>query len=123
VISDAVNLASRIEGLTKFYGVQCLISENIYHSLSEPDRYSMRYVDKVKVKVKGKHVPVRIFEEFSADPWDIQRQKRRTPGDFEEATRLFVVKEFAKARALFEKVLEDLPADKASKSCIARCDR
>jgi class 3 adenylate cyclase len=121
VISDAVNLASRIEGLTKFYGVQCLISENIYHSLSEPDRHSIRYVD--KVKVKGKHVPVRIFEEFSADPLEIQNRKRLTLGTFEEATRLFAVKEFAKAKTLFEKVLEELPEDRASKSYIARCDR
>jgi class 3 adenylate cyclase len=120
VISDAVNLASRIEGLTKFYGVQCLISENIYHSLSAPDRHSIRYVD--RVKVKGKQVPVRIFEEFSADPWEIQDKKRLTLGRFEEATRLFTVREFAKAKALFEKVLLELPEDKASKSYIARCD-
>jgi two-component system sensor histidine kinase ChiS len=120
VISDAVNLASRIEGLTKFYGVQCLISENIYHSLSAPDRHFIRYVD--RVKVKGKRVPVRIFEEFSADPWEIQEKKRLTLGDFEEATRLFTVREFARAKALFEKVLQELPGDKASKSYIARCD-
>jgi len=121
VISDAVNLASRIEGLTKFYGVQCLISEQIYHGLSEPDRHSIRYVD--KVKVKGKHVPVRIFEEFSADPLEIQDGKRRTLGSFEEATRLFANREFARAKTLFEQVLEELPEDKASKSYIARCDR
>jgi class 3 adenylate cyclase len=121
VISDAVNLASRIEGLTKFYGVQCLISENIYHTLSEPDRYSIRYVD--RVKVKGKHVPVRIFEEFSANPLETQERKRRTLGTFEEATRLYAVREFAKARELFESVLQELPDDKASKSYILRCDR
>jgi len=120
VISDAVNLASRIESLTKFYGVQCLISENIYHSLSEPDRHSIRYVD--KVKVKGKHVPVRIFEEFSADPLEIQNRKRLTLGTFEEATRFFETREFARAKTLFEKVLQDLPEDKASKSYITRCD-
>jgi hypothetical protein len=75
-----------------------------------------------RVKVKGKQVPVRIFEEFSADPWEIQDKKRLTLGRFEEATRLFTVREFAKAKALFEKVLLELPEDKASKSYIARCD-
>jgi class 3 adenylate cyclase len=121
VISDAVNLASRIEGLTKFYGVQCLMSENIYHSLSKPDRHSIRYVD--RVRVKGKHVPVRIFEEFSADPPEIQEKKHRTLGTFEEATRLFAAREFAEAKSLFEKVLRELPDDKASISYITRCDR
>jgi len=121
VISDAVNLASRIEGLTKFYGVQCLISEAIYHSLSEPDKYLIRFVD--KVKVKGKTVPVKIYEMYSANPLEIQTIKRQTQGTFEEATRLFAVREFVKARELFEKVLKELPEDSASKSYILRCDR
>lgn len=121
VISDAVNLASRIEGLTKFYGVQCLISESVYHSLSEPEGYLIRYVD--KVKVKGKHVPVEIYEVFSANAPQLQAKKRITQDMFEEATRLFAVKEFARAKELFEKVLEELPEDKASKSYISRCER
>lgn len=121
VISDAVNLASRIEGLTKFYGVQCLISEAIYHSLAEPDEYSIRYVD--KVKVKGKSVPVKIYEMYSANPPDMQKRKRHTQKTFEDATQMFVIREFSRARAMFEKVLEELPEDSASKSYIKRCDR
>jgi len=121
VISDAVNLASRIEGLTKFYGVQCLISETVYHSLSEPESQLIRYMD--KVKVKGKSVPVNIYEVYSANPPKILTKKRLIQETFEEATRLFAVREFAKAKILFEKVLADLPEDLASKSYIQRCDR
>jgi two-component system sensor histidine kinase ChiS len=121
VISDAVNLASRIEGLTKFYGVQCLISETVYHSLSESDRQFIRFID--KVKVKGKTVPVNIYEVYSANPLEIQTRKRLTQETFEEATRLFAVKEFARAKELFEKVLKELPEDSASKSYILRADR
>jgi two-component system sensor histidine kinase ChiS len=121
VISDAVNLASRIEGLTKFYGVQCLISETVYHRLSSADRQFIRFVD--KVKVKGKSVPVNIYEDYSANPLEIQTKKRLTQETFEEATRLFAVKEFTRAKALFEKVLQELPEDSASKSYIRRCDR
>jgi class 3 adenylate cyclase len=121
VISDAVNLASRIESLTKFYGVQCLISETVYHRLSEFDRQFIRFVD--KVKVKGKTVPVNIYEVYSANPVEIRTKKSLTQETFEEATRLFAVKEFARARELFKKVLEELPEDSASKSYILRCDR
>lgn len=121
VISDAVNLASRIEGLTKFYGVQCLISEAIYHHLAEPEEYSIRYVD--KVKVKGKTVPVKIYEMYSANPADIQERKRQTQKSFEEAAQLFAIREFARAKAIFEQVLVELPEDSASKSYILRCER
>ena len=121
VISDAVNLASRIEGLTKFYGVQCLISETVFHSLSERGGQLIRYID--KVKVKGKSVPVEVYEVYSANPPKLQARKTITLREFEEATRLFVVKEFVKARALFEELLKELPGDLATKSYILRCDR
>lgn len=121
VISDAVNLASRIEALTKLYGVQCLITEAIFRSLSQPDLFLIRFID--KVKVKGKKVPVNIYEVFSADPTEIKAKKRAIKGRFEEATRLYAVKEFARARALFEQVIAEFPEDRASQSYLLRCNR
>lgn len=121
VISDAVNLASRIEGLTKFYGVQCLISESVYHGLSEPDKYLIRFID--KVKVKGKTVPVDIYEMYSVNAPEIQARKQHTQKTFEEATRLYAVRDFDRAKEKFQEVLEALPEDLASKSYILRCDR
>lgn len=60
VISDAVNLASRIESLTKVYKVGVLISQFTHESLAEPAAYRIRPVD--EVVVKGKTRPVKIFE-------------------------------------------------------------
>ena len=60
VISDAVNLASRIEGLTKTYRVGLLISQYTVESLVDPKAYDIRPVD--DVVVKGKTRPVTIFE-------------------------------------------------------------
>ncbi len=57
VMGDAVNLASRLEGLTKQYGVKILASGNIVHSVSS---YVYREVD--KVRVKGKNEGVAIYE-------------------------------------------------------------
>ncbi len=58
VISDAVNLAARIEGLTKDYGAPMLISEYTYEELASPAAYVIRPVD--VVVVKGKTRPVAI---------------------------------------------------------------
>jgi len=59
VISDAVNLAARIEGLTKDYAAPMLISEFTYRELSNPEASAIRPVD--VVVVKGKTRPVAIY--------------------------------------------------------------
>ncbi|HMY47390.1 MAG TPA: 7TM diverse intracellular signaling domain-containing protein, partial [Leptospiraceae bacterium] len=66
VISDTVNLASRIEGLTKHYDAALLITEQTLFRLDDPTRYRIRLIE--RVRVKGKHEPVSIFEVFDGDP-------------------------------------------------------
>jgi adenylate cyclase len=57
VLGDAVNLGSRLEGLTKEYGVNIIVSETTKNSIPE---YIFRELD--LVRVKGKNKPVAIFE-------------------------------------------------------------
>ena len=57
VISDAVNLASRIESLTKSYHVGLLISQYTYESLADPKAYDIRPIDVVVVKGKTLRSP------------------------------------------------------------------
>jgi adenylate cyclase len=57
VMGDAVNLGSRLEGLTKTYGVQMIVSETTAAAVPE---YAYRELD--RVRVKGKDRPVTIYE-------------------------------------------------------------
>ena len=57
VLGDAVNLGSRLEGLTKGYGVSMLVSESTREAVPE---YAYREID--RVRVKGKDRPITIFE-------------------------------------------------------------
>lgn len=57
VLGDAVNLGARLESLTKFYGVECLVSEST--KLHCP-KHNFRFID--CVKVKGKNEPITIYE-------------------------------------------------------------
>ncbi len=58
VMGDNVNLASRLEGINKYYGTNIIISEFTYEKVK--DNFFCREVD--EIKVKGKHKPVKIYE-------------------------------------------------------------
>jgi len=64
VIGDEVNLASRLESLTKTYGVNIIVSENVLSAITLEDRTAHEIVSREidRVRVKGKHQPVTIFE-------------------------------------------------------------
>ncbi|XPV74780.1 MAG: CHASE2 domain-containing protein [Desulfovibrio sp.] len=61
LIGDAVNLASRLEGLTKYYGQDVIVSEDVRAAC--PDEFHFLMVD--KVQAKGKKEPVTIFGVYS----------------------------------------------------------
>ena len=65
VIADAVNVASRVEGLTKYFGAPILVTESVYAALSDPSRYAMRYLG--RVPVKGKLNEIGIYEVLDAE--------------------------------------------------------
>jgi len=68
VLGDAVNLGSRLEGLTKYYGVDLLVSDA---TRKEANRYLYREIDRVRVKGKAKAITMYdtkgLQEEVSAE--------------------------------------------------------
>ncbi len=61
VIGDAVNVAARVEGLTRKYNCPILVTESVVTTLRYPEMFNLRLVDD-SVKVKGKSEPVAIYE-------------------------------------------------------------
>jgi class 3 adenylate cyclase len=119
VISDAVNLASRIEGMTKIYNATLIISERTFRGLKDVDRFGVRLLD--RVRVKGKTDPVTIYEVFSGGAPNVWEKKLATKRDFEQAIGLYQLKQFQHAKSLFEKCLVIYPGDGAAKFYIERC--
>ena len=115
VIGDSVNLASRLEGLTKTYGVQLLVSEDVKNDIKGAD-FIFRYLDDVKVKGKTKGVPIyavdRNQEEFSIEYRDC----------YAKGLDLYKQGVFNLAKEYFEKSLAACPNDKASKLMLERCE-
>jgi len=121
VIADAVNLASRLEGLTKLYGVDILISEQTLCLLDDAQNYKYRFLG--RVKVKGKSQAVGVFEVYDANPQDVIELKMQTRAEFEEAVELYVEEKFAQAQQVFQQVLQRNEQDRVTQLYIERCKK
>ncbi|NJN67571.1 MAG: AAA family ATPase [Chloroflexaceae bacterium] len=118
VISDTVNLASRLEGLTKVYGVSILVSERMLFSLHRPNRYTFYFLD--QVKVKGKREPVSVFEILDGSPAEVLERKLKTRSDFEHGLFHYHGQEFHEAIQSFKRVLMVDPDDRAAQLYLQR---
>ncbi|MEO9126230.1 MAG: adenylate/guanylate cyclase domain-containing protein, partial [Microcoleus sp.] len=119
VIGDAVNLAARIENLTKNYGVSLLITQHTFDRLTNPADYAIRVID--KVQVKGKSEWVTVYEVFDADLPEIKGRKLATLQLFAQALSLYNMYNFREAAALFADCLRQNPGDKVAQIYFDRC--
>ena len=119
VISSTVTLASWAEQLTKLYRSSIIITEDTFHLLNNPIRYSFRVID--RVIVKGRKEPSTLWEVFDGDDPIIKDAKRLTAKSFEEGVSLYYMREFEEAGSQFQKCLETLPNDRAAQIFLKRC--
>jgi two-component system sensor histidine kinase ChiS len=119
VVADAVNLAARIEGLTRIYGSWITTSEVTVSRLGEPERFKLRFVD--KVLVKGRKTPVSVYEVFDGSTESEVRSKEQSRAMFEEGLKLYYGKRFSEASVQFNHVLEKNSEDKAARIYLKRC--
>jgi len=117
VIGDAVNLASRIEGLTKHYGTSVLIADETFSRLTDRDVLA-RPVG--RVQVKGKDAPVILHEVFAADPPAVRDAKRATMPLFADGLALYAAGAFAPAAERFRACA---PEDRPAALYAERCER
>ncbi|HHO76736.1 MAG TPA: adenylate/guanylate cyclase domain-containing protein [Deltaproteobacteria bacterium] len=96
VLGDNVNLASRLEGLTKVYGTGIIISEFTKKALN--GRFFCRLLD--RVKVKGKDIPIEIFEPLLEGVPDDALRAEVTR--FEHALECYRLRDFEQARSIIE---------------------
>ena len=120
VISDAVNLAARLEGMTKQYGAAILISETTLACLREPQEFSLRIAD--KVIVKGKTEPVTVWEVLDGDSDEVRHLKQSYLLDFERGIEMYYQQQFYHGAECFERCLEIFPGDKIAAIFLERCN-
>ena len=118
--SDSVNLAARLESLTKIYHVSLVISEQVLTKLSNPEQYQMRFLD--RVIVKGRSEPIAIYEVFDGESEEIINLKLQTKADFEQGLAYYSAGACDEAKACFEEVLTRNPQDGTAKLYLSRLE-
>jgi len=122
-LGPVVNLASRIEGLNKYYGTQLLVSGAVQEKAS--DDFVFRKVD--IVEAVGTSIPVTIYELLGVkdrtSPFAVSDTELAFKESFERALELFLAREFAMALGMFEELCAQRPADISCRSFIERCNR
>ncbi|MBD1822080.1 response regulator [Cyanobacteria bacterium FACHB-DQ100] len=107
--SDTVNLTSRLEGLTKYYGVSMLISGQTLEYLSNPGQYQIRFLD--RAIVKGRNEPITVYEILDAETEENRLLKRQTQSIFDQGIECYREAKFDQAKRHFEEVLKTNPND------------
>ena len=119
VIGDMVNLASRMEGLTKNYHAEILISETVYEALGkgkEAAALSFRLLD--IVAVKGKTQGVKIYTTGNS----LSAKEEKAWLLHNQGMELYHHKDFAAAAGRFQETLAILPGDFNATSLLERCN-
>ncbi len=114
VIGDSVNISSRLEGLTRVYDTKIIISKTVYDELGKlDDNMHISVLDSVKVKGKKKIVQI-----YRVD-------NKMIPAEFtqayEKGFKSYNEGAFSLAIPYFQKALEVMPEDKATKIMLGRC--
>jgi hypothetical protein len=121
VIADAVNLASRLEGLTKLYGAGILISEHTLSRLEGLENCNSRFLD--RVRVKGKTESVAVYEVYDEELGLSNQLKTETQAIFEEGVKAYNCRDFSRAQLIFEEVLVKNSEDQAALLYVKRCQQ
>jgi adenylate cyclase len=116
VIGDSVNLASRLEGLTRIYGVDILVGAIAAELVR--DEFHLRSV--ARVQVKGKTKPVDVFTLVGARHDDVDPQLLKWLESYEEGLEKFRARDFTEAKILFSRFLEFYPDDLLAKMYLDR---
>jgi len=121
VISDAVNLASRVESLTKVYGLPLIVTEDTRDALGTDAAVTLRRMD--RVLVQGKSQPVVLFEVLDADTPAGREAKLRSLLAFERGLQAYEALDLDSATHWFEAARAVAPDDPVAGLLLERIRR
>jgi adenylate cyclase len=117
-IGDTVNLASRLEGLNKFYGTNILASETTMAECGE----GVLFREMDRVAVKGKETAVAVYQPLGLKD-GLAPEETALSKEFAEALEMYRREKFSEAAALFQNILAQHPDDSPAQVFLERCQQ
>ena len=117
VIGDPINLAARMEGLTKNYGVDILIGEDVAELIA--DKFVLQSIDRVRVKGKGE--PTEVFAVHQRSELPVDAALAEYLDQFSNALQLYRAGMFTEANDRFAYTLSVRPTDPVTLVYQERC--
>lgn len=119
VISDAVNIASRVESLTRDFNIELLISGQTYQQLKFRQNYHLRSLG--LTSVKGKSLPIAIYEVFNNNSPAEIKLKEDGASIFASALKYYEEKQYQNAANFFEQILARNSNDSSAHYFLQQC--
>lgn len=125
-IGDAVNLAARLEGQTKYYGVKIIISKSTLDKIGEefvnsPDNPSSLFIRELdNIRVKGKVEPIKIYELVT--PFDDPSEIMSFINEYNQALDLYKKRNFVESVEKFSEFLDKYSFDGPARIYLVRCE-
>jgi len=116
-VSDTVNIAARLESLTKRFGATVLLSGNTRAQLAQPEAYHLRYLG--RVQVKGRQASVQVWDCFDGDAPELRERKQAWQGPFALAVQHYAAQKFSESILQFQTILAANPEDRVVANMLA----
>jgi len=116
-VGDTVNLASRLEGINKFYNTSIIISNDTYNLVK--DEFITRRLDKIIVKGKTNWI---VIHELLGKKSETEKSILDFTELFNSGVELFYERQWEKAKRIFEESLKIKPEDRQCRRMISHCN-
>ncbi|MEO1254504.1 MAG: adenylate/guanylate cyclase domain-containing protein, partial [Bacteroidota bacterium] len=117
VISDAVNTAARVEGLTKYYGAKAIFTEYTLSKVNKSEAFHYRFLD--KVRVKGKSRTISIYELIHPE----NTKKVKSLESYNKALKKLRSNNVGEANSILEELKDKNPDDKGVELMLEKCKK
>ncbi len=120
VLADTVNVASRVEGASKFFGTRVLVTDDVRNQC-ESEGFSWRSLG--SIRLKGRSAPVDLHELLDADTAPERDRKLALLPDFADGFTAFRAGRLREAAARFRRIVDENPNDGPAQACLAQATR